>query len=80
MKIILKERAFAYWDSADPGYESLSKRGSAVVPAGEGPSHRGESGWYIDAGFYEIRVGRSSIDTPHSLPIEIKEEVGPLPS
>ena len=80
VKIILKERAFAYWDSADPGYESLSKRGSAVVPAGEGPSHRGESGWYIDAGFYEIRVGRSSIDTPHSLPIEIKEEVGPLPS
>jgi len=78
VEISLNDRAFAYWDAADAGYEELSARGSAVVPAGAGAAHRSADGWYIDAGPHEILVGRSSEDTPYRIQIEIIEEAGPL--
>jgi beta-glucosidase len=78
VEISLSDRAFAYWDAADAGYEELSARGSAAVPAGVGAAHRSADGWYIDAGPHEILVGRSSEDTPHRVRIEIIEEAGPL--
>lgn len=78
VEIELSDRAFAYWDAADGEYPELSQRGSAVVPAGVGAPHRLKAGWYLDAGRYEVLVGRSSEDTPHRLAIEIEEEAGPL--
>lgn len=78
----LDERAFAYWDPADPGFEALRDGGGGVpaaVPAGRGSDHRTEGGWYVDAGSYLLHVGRSSADIAHVVRIEIGKEHGPLP-
>ena len=78
VEIELGDRAFAYWDPADVTYPELSSRGSAAVPAGMGAPHRLEEGWYLDAGRHDILIGRSSEDTPHRVPIEVKEDAGPF--
>ena len=78
VEIELGDRAFAYWDPADVTYPELSSRGSAAVPAGMGAPHRLEEGWYLDAGRHDILIGRSSEDTLHVVPIEVKEEAGPF--
>ena len=59
--IELDQRAFAYWDPADPGYADRNHR--VPVAAGGGHvGHREEAGWYADPGDYEVRLGASSAD------------------
>lgn len=77
----LDERAFAYWDDADPGFRELREGGGGVanaVPAGRGHDHRTEAGWYVDAGGYLLHVGRSSVEIAHAVRVEIGKDAGPL--
>ena len=78
--LTLGDRAFAYWDPADPGFEELQARGGAasLVPAGRGHSHRNEPGWYIDPGSYTLAIGRSVAEIIHEVVVEVSEEAGPL--
>ena len=80
LKLRLDDRAFAYWDPADPDYEQIKAQGGAlsVVPAGRGHGHRSQPGWYVDAGRYEIRIGRSAQEILHSFGLEVAKEAGPL--
>ncbi|MFP6641320.1 MAG: fibronectin type III-like domain-contianing protein, partial [Myxococcota bacterium] len=78
VKLSLGDRAFAYWDDADAGYDELQARGSAVVPAGAGAPHRSQKGWYVDAGPHELLIGRSSVDTPHCVRVNVTADAGPL--
>ncbi|MCS5635616.1 MAG: glycoside hydrolase family 3 C-terminal domain-containing protein, partial [Myxococcota bacterium] len=76
----LGDRAFAYWDPADADYEDLQAKGGAVslVPAGRGPGHRSDAGWYLDGGRYSIRIGRSADDILHTFELEVGKAAGPL--
>ena len=77
----LGPRAFAHWDPADPGYESVRERLGAMAAmeiGGTGPARRPAEGWYIDAGSYELRVGRSSADITHLCAVNVPEEIGPI--
>ncbi|MFP8881132.1 MAG: glycoside hydrolase family 3 C-terminal domain-containing protein [Myxococcota bacterium] len=77
----LGPRAFAHWDPADPDYESVRARLGpmvALAPGGAGSARRPAEGWYVDAGSYELRVGRSSADIVHLCVVNVPEEVGPI--
>jgi len=70
----LEDRAFAYWDPCAPDQVALKEKlgaMAAVLAGGVADPGRTEPGWYVDAGDYEIRIGRSSADIAHTLPITI---------
>jgi len=58
--IELGPRAFAYYDVADPDWETL--RHGGPVPAEAGHERRTTPGWYVDPGGYRVVVGRSSVE------------------
>ncbi|MDG2306636.1 MAG: glycoside hydrolase family 3 C-terminal domain-containing protein [Candidatus Binatia bacterium] len=73
----LEDRAFAYWDPCAPDQAALKEKLGAIanmLPGGVADAERTEPGWYIDAGDYEIRVGRSSADIAHTIPLTITED------
>jgi len=77
VQLVLEDRAFACWDPGAPDQEALrTKLGPAAsfLPGGKLDLGRTEPGWWIDAGEYELHVGRSSADVAHVVPIRITAE------
>ncbi|MGH2521720.1 MAG: fibronectin type III-like domain-contianing protein, partial [Anaerolineales bacterium] len=76
VRLELDDRAFAYWVPADPDWAAIQTRlaGSVPVPAGRGAERRTEPGWYVDAGRYELHIGRSSHDVAHLVPITVEAD------
>ena len=75
VEINLGNRAFAYWDPADPGWPERSKR--VPVAAGgrkSGPGHRDVAGWYTDSGLYKAHLGVSSRDLKAEIALNIDED------
>ena len=73
----LEGRAFAYWDPGNPDQAGLKEKLGDIanmLPGGVADAEREEPGWYIDAGEYEIRVGRSSAEIAHTIPLTITED------
>jgi beta-glucosidase len=78
VEVELTERSFAYWDVADTEWPKLLDRNEGMDRDGSAASlHRAQAGWYVDAGVYEIDVGRSSANI--SARVEIEVEGGPEP-
>jgi len=67
--VVLDHRAFAYWDPGDPGHSERSSR--VPVAAGQGSGPRGEPGWYVDPGTYELHMGRSSADIRYVVAVDL---------
>ncbi|MGH8564885.1 MAG: beta-glucosidase H [Gammaproteobacteria bacterium] len=76
VRLELDDRAFAYWQPGDPDWAAIQARlaGSVPVPAGRGGERRTEPGWYVDAGRYELHIGRSSHDVAHTVPITVEAD------
>jgi beta-glucosidase len=62
----LDDRSFAYWD---PGDEAWWRLHQGSPP--ETDRHRRERGWVVDAGEYELGIGRSSVDLTHVLSVTV---------
>jgi len=74
VEINLGNRAFAYWDPADPDWPERSKR--VPVAAGgrkSGPGHRNMPGWYTDSGLYKAHLGVSSRNLKAEITLKINE-------
>jgi len=72
--VALEGRAFAHWDHGAPEQAALEEKIGAVapmLPGGVAGAARTEPGWYVDAGEYELCVGRSVADIAHRVSIEI---------
>ncbi len=72
--ISLEDRAFAYWDPCAPDQAALKEKLGAManmLPGGVASAERAVPGWYVDAGQYEIKIGRSCTDILHSIPLTI---------
>ena len=71
--IVLRDRAFAYWDTGSAEHDLLRERlgDGSIVPADQGPVPRTEPGWYLDAGLVEIVIARSVADVVEVLPLTI---------
>lgn len=79
MELTLTERSFAYWDVADTAWPELLERNEGRDRDGSATSfHRARAGWYVDAGIYEILVGRSSADISGRAEIEVEGSNEPL--
>jgi hypothetical protein len=63
VELVLDDRSFAYWDPGQSDWDEILPRLGAMAgvdPAG--PRERRAPGWQVDAGVYDILVGRSSVD------------------
>ena len=71
----LGNRAFAYWDPADPGWPERSIR-VPVAAGGKkfGLGHRDVSGWYTDSALYKAHLGASSRDLKAEIALNINEK------
>ena len=79
VKIALTERSFAYWDVADTEWPGLLDRNEGTDrDASAAALHRPEAGWYVDAGVYEIHVGRSSADISGRVEVDVEGSAEPL--
>jgi beta-glucosidase len=77
--VTLVERSFAYYDVADEAWPAeMARYGGHDPDQSMAALHRAQAGWYVDAGRYEVLVGRSSDDITAVLPIEIEGGPGPL--
>ena len=80
VRLELVERAFAYWDVADPEFARLLSRLARTDGDGQSTGlHRQKAGWYVDPGTYQLQLGRSSADIAHILEIEVAGSPDPLP-
>jgi beta-glucosidase len=79
VRLELGERAFAYYDAADAAWEELASRRSVpVAHRHDSPLHHRRAGWYVDAGTYQLHVGRSSADIAHTAAVEVVGATEPL--
>lgn len=73
VRLVLDDRAFAYWDPGDPYWTSTAEqRATGIVPVGgEDALHRDAPGWYVDPGAYRVHIGRSSTDLVHTATVRV---------
>jgi beta-glucosidase len=75
----LGERSFAHYDVADEDWRELKARWPLLaMHSKEATLHRERSGWYVDAGSYQLQIGRSSADIVHSVAVEVAGSPEPL--
>ncbi len=72
----LDGRSFAHWHQSDARSAELRSRLAVPFLASasfSSPSYGGRAGWRVEAGTYQLHLGRSSADITWSLPIEVDE-------
>jgi hypothetical protein len=68
----LGDRAFAAWDPGDPDWPSLRPRFAGSPLVRDDPERRIRGGWRVEAGRYDVRIGRSSADIAHERPVQVQ--------
>ena len=72
VRLVLDDRSFAYWQSGDPDADALAERLATRVAFVRAPSSIGRTrGWSVEAGTYDLHVGRSAAAIDHVVPIEV---------
>ena len=71
VELELGDRAFACWDPGDPSWEGLLPRAEVSPMIRSDERRRTTGGWRIDPGEHVLRVGRSSADLPHAVPVRV---------
>ena len=71
VRIVLCDRAFAYWDSGHPDWEAIRDRvqSHVEVPASAESSRRG---WRVDPGDYDLLIGTASDRILHRATISVE--------
>jgi beta-glucosidase len=65
VEFVLDDRAFAYWDPGQDDWNDVQALVPAMFNFLSPPVQRRARGWQVDAGSYEILIGRSSDDIAH---------------
>ncbi|MGP0031606.1 MAG: glycoside hydrolase family 3 protein [Acidimicrobiales bacterium] len=69
----LDSRAFAYWDPGQSDWEEVRSRAFDMFGDLSGRTERRPAGWQVDAGRYDLLVGRSSVEIAHTCRLEIAQ-------
>lgn len=71
VRLMLDERAFAYWDPGQPDRPEVAAR-ALLAPAGDGPpACRAEPGWVVEPGEYDVVIA-TSVDAPaHTVTVTV---------
>jgi beta-glucosidase len=62
VELVLDDRAFAYWDPGQDDWDEVQDFVPEMFNFLSPPVPRRTRGWQVDAGSYEILIGRSSVD------------------
>ena len=73
----LSDRSFSYWDPGQPDWEAIEGTvhpdRTRIAPAEI--RARVDPGWRLEAGNYELRIGRSSADLPLTCRVDVADTV-----
>lgn len=81
VRMDLAPRALAYWDPCFRDRAALIEKVGpvgAMLPGHVSAEGRTAPGWYVDAGTFDILIGRSAADILHNETVEIDTDCGPL--
>ncbi len=72
-RLVLRERAFAFWDPGDPEAADLAARlgPGSLVPAGAGPDPVTVAGWYLEAGAHQLLLARAIDDVVCAVEVRV---------
>ena len=73
MELLLDHRAFAYWDPGQDDWSAVLAHMPEMLFFSSPPAPRRERGWQVDAGSYEILIGRSSDDIAHRCTVQVPD-------
>jgi beta-glucosidase len=69
--LALDERAFAYWDPAQPEWPQVRGRQADTLPQLQAQERRTDPGWTIEPGTYDVIVANSALEIVTATPIEL---------
>ena len=75
VEFVLDDRAFAYWDPGQDDWNDVQAFVPEMFVFSLLRQPRRTRGWQVDAGSYEILIGRSSADIAHSRTIQVPDLV-----
>jgi len=73
VELALDDRAFAYWDPGQDDWSAVQAFVPEMFNFLSPPAPRRERGWQVDAGSYEILIGRSSADIAHRCTVQVPD-------
>jgi beta-glucosidase len=73
VELVLDDRAFAYWDPGQDDWNDVQAFVPEMFSFLSPPAARRERGWQVDAGSYEILIGRSSDDIAHRCTVQVPD-------
>ncbi len=72
--LVLDGRSFAYWDPGQHDWDAVQALLPEMFNLLSPPTERRERGWHVDAGRYDILIGRSSHDIAVSCTIHVPDD------
>ena len=72
--LVLEGRSFAYWDPGQDDWDDVQALLPEMFNLLSPPAERRERGWQVDAGRYDILIGRSSHDIAVSCTIHVPDD------
>ena len=72
--LVLEGRSFAYWDPGQDDWDDVQALLPAMFNLLSPPAERRERGWQVEAGRYDILIGRSSQDIAVSSTIHVPDD------
>ena len=76
VELELDDRAFAYWDPGQDDWSDVQSFVPDMFSFLSPPVPRRTRGWQVDAGSYEILIGRSSDDLAHRCAMQVPDVAG----
>ena len=73
VELVLDDRAFAYWDPGQDDWNDVQSFVPEMFNFLSPPVPRRARGWQVDAGSYEILIGRSSVDLAHRCTVQVPD-------
>ena len=73
VEFVLDDRTFAYWDPGQDDWHDVQALVPEMFNFLSPPEPRRERGWQVDAGSYEILIGRSSDDIAHRCTVQVPD-------
>jgi beta-glucosidase len=73
VELVLDDRAFAYWDPGQDDWDDVQAFVPEMFNFLSPPVPRRARGWQVDAGSYEILIGRSSDDISWSRTVQVPD-------
>jgi beta-glucosidase len=72
--LVLDARSFAYWDPGQDDWEEITSMSPDMFNVLTPGAERRTRGWQVDAGRYDVLIGRSSRDIVASCSVEVSAE------